>query len=230
MTTKTAPKPSDAAVAVFKKEAGVLVTSAPQGVSSIAPEDLMLPQILLMHGQSQMVQKEKKQIGTFVNSLTKKSYESVEFVPLGYTKWIEGLRNEGEEVVVEFKTFDPFDTRLEGRDFFWKDGEKPTARAVAQYICMVEGKPALLQFQGTSYTASKKLNTFIVLSEKDIYANKYKLTSGTRENKKNKTYWYKDVELIAALDGDELAQAAKMFEAFGKKVTAVDHVEEEATT
>lgn len=201
----------------------VMVRSeTPRGLERADQEDLTLPRILLMQGQSKLVQDKGKKVGTFVNSLSEEGYDSVNFTPVVFSKYYVGVRWQGTQRIFEFRTFDKNDPRLADRLWFRDGDERATAETTMSFICLIDGKPAIIDFTGMSLDGAKKLVTLATLSKKDLWCNSYKLASAKKTNKSGQVFFVKDVEPIAEVDdADVLQQAEKLYHSFGAKVEAL---------
>ena len=223
--TKTAAKPTAAALATFKpKNELANIPADNRGAERVTNEDLILPKILLMQGLSKMVQEKGKVAGQFVNSLTEATLENTEFVPVVYTKFFNVVEWQmvGGKMKQNFlfRTFDPSDDRLVGKRLFNSAEGKAEVETVMNFLSLINGQPCIIPFSKTSTRAGQKLLTFQKLSKQALFANKYKLVAVKQTNDQG-TFYVKDVQLVGPIAGDELAEAEAAYSSFAPKAEVV---------
>src|SRR5258708_2150463 len=162
----------------------MLLPPGPRGLERADQEDLTLPRVLLMQGQSKLVQDKGKKVGSFVNSLSEESFDALNFIPVVFSKYYTGVKWDGTTRIFEFRTFDKSDPRLSDRLWFRDGDDRATAETTMSFISLIEGKPAIIDFTGMSLDGGKKLVTLATLSKKDLWMNAYKLLSAKKTNKK----------------------------------------------
>lgn len=182
--------------------------------------DLVLPHLLLMQGLSKLVAQAGKRLGTFVNSMTLKDYAAVEFVPVVYMKYFDGLKPVGNKMEFEFRTYDKADARLKGRRFF-ADREtkaKANVNTTMAFIALVDGMPVIIPFNKKSYAAGKKLYTMWKFSNLPLFATKYKLLAKSETNDQG-TFFVKDLEVVGPASDQDLLRAHEIYKSYASKVT-----------
>lgn len=233
--TKTAAKPSAAAVAVFapKNEEKALAVIDNRGAERVTNEDLILPKVLLMQGLSKMVESHGKVAGQFVNSLTEQTLTNLEFIPMIYSKFFNVVEwakvNGKDKSTFLFRTFDANDQRLVGKRMFNSDKGKAEVETVLNFLSLMDGQPCIIPFSKTSTRGGQKLLTFQKLSKQALFANKYKLVAVKQTNDSG-TFYVKDVQLIGPIEGDELAEAESAYSSFAPKAEAVQAAAESEET
>lgn len=213
---------TDNPLATITMRPGTVVTvgqGVPAGLENVEADDLILPHLLLMQGQSKLVQNKGKTVGKFVNSLTEEQYDSVEFIPVVYSRYFNVYRYEGkpEQKVFEFRTSDKEDRRLDHKRWFREEEDKAEIQTVRSFIGLISGKPIVVDFKSPSdLDGGKKLLTFAKLSGIALYGNKYKIIAKLKQFEKSSVF-IKDVEPAGAATADELAAAAAVSHAFVSK-------------
>lgn len=201
----------------------------PAGLENVEADDLILPHLLLMQGQSKLVQGKGKAVGSFVNSLTEETYPEVIFVPVVYSRYFNVSRFEGkpEQKVFEFRTSDKNDPRLAGRRWFREDEAKAEIQTVRSFIGLVNGSPIVVSFKSPSdLDGGKKLLTFAKLSNGALYAGKYKIISKLKQFEKSSVF-IKDVEPAGDVTPQEYAMAEQIQASFGSKLDLAHEAEAE---
>lgn len=195
---------------------------APRGLEDIGQEDLLIPKIILLQHNSNLVKKDGKKPGTFINGTTMKDYgANVEFIPVKAQKYYDMLKQEGTRMVFEARTYDANDPRLKGRRFF-RDGDvKANANSVMSFLCIIEGQPALIAFKVSGYKAGKKLASQAKMKGEDLFAFKYRLVFKTEQGDGND--WYvQDVEEMGRATEMEFKQAEQAYDALSGKMKDID--------
>lgn len=213
MTTETQQKP-EAEVPALQAEA--------LGLEDITPNDLVLPHIILTQSLSKFVTEEKFPVGVYVNTLSKKIYESVEILPFKATKYINLLQPKGDKMVFEARVQEG-DARTTGRRFFPEKTESGTKKANAQSViailCLVEGQPAIMTFSKTSYTAGKELLTMATLASGAFWKRKY--TLAPKKVTGEYTYYISTVKDAGASTTAEWNAASKLYTSMASKAKEV---------
>lgn len=195
------------------------------GIISVDREDVVLPHLLLMQPMSDMVTGEGKQIGTFVNSLTKESFPEALFTPVVYSKFFNIYRLNGKKTEYDCRVFNKNDERLKGKRFY-PEGDLPAeVEAVMSYICLINLQPVVIQFSKSSTSGGKKLATLASLSRNSLWANSYKLKSIKVSNDRG-TYFIKDVEPSGPTTTDAMAMADDLYSAYGDRAGKVTDASE----
>lgn len=202
------------------------------GSENISAKDFIIPKILLMQGQSTFVTEGTAMVGQLVDSVSrellggrwgKDNDKPVSFIPFyTFKTWIESeKRGERFEYVRQI----PMDARNEDLPLEFTDDGKVMRRdrAINVYVLlpsMIEkGEgiiPYIISFRRTSYTAGKKLSTFIAKLadfKQPAAAKNFKLTVLQRE-KDNSKYGVFDIEML----GDTQAAHKKVAFDWYKKV------------
>lgn len=224
--------PMEAENAVVKKPDvphELVKARVPAGLENVEADDLILPHLLLMQGQSKLVQGKGKTVGSFVNSLTEQTYSEVVLIPVVYNRYFNVYRYEGkpEQKIFEFRTTKKDDSRLVGRRWFREDEDKAEVQTVRSFIGLINGSPIVVDFKSPSdLDGGKKLLTFAKLSNGALYAGKYKITSKLKTFEKSSVF-IKDVEPAGDVTPEEYALAEQIQAAFGAK-TIIDPVSEPA--
>ena len=195
---------------------------APRGLEDIGQEDLLIPKIILLQHNSNLVKKDGKKPGTFINGTTMKDYgKSLEFVPVKAQKYYDMLKQNGTRMVFEARTYDANDPRLKGRRFF-RDGDiKANANSVMSFLCIIEGLPALIAFKVSGYKAGKKLASQAKMKGEDLFAFKYRLVFKSETGDDND--WYvMDVEEVGRATETEFKQAEQAYDAMAGRMKDID--------
>lgn len=203
---------------------------APRGLEEIGQEDLLIPKIILLQHNSNLVKKDGRKPGTYFNGTTNTELgESVEFVPVKAQKYYDMLKLEGTRMKFEARTYDANDPRLEGRRFF-RDGElKANAQSVMSFLCVIDGKPVIIAFKSTGYKTGKKLASIAKLKGEDLFAFKYKLTVKTESGDEN-DWFVMDVEEVGRVSENEFLQAEQAYNSLSGKLKDIDSHEGAAAT
>ncbi len=173
----------------------MLLPPGPRGLERADQEDLTLPRVLLMQGQSKLVQDKGKKVGSFVNSLSEESFDALNFIPVVFSKYYTGVKWDGTTRIFEFRTFDKSDPRLSDRLWFRDGDDRATAETTMSFISLIEGKPAIIDF----------------------------MLSAKKTNKKGQVFFVKDVEPLGVdISQDATDQAEKLYASFGAKVEALN--------
>jgi len=219
----------------------MLLPPGPRGLERADQEDLTLPRVLLMQGQSKLVQDKGKKVGSFVNSLSEESFDALNFIPVVFSKYYTGVKWDGTTRIFEFRTFDKSDPRLSDRLWFRDGDDRATAETTMSFISgpheIMKATPrfgvgsprsrlidsGFIDFTGMSLDGGKKLVTLATLSKKDLWMNAYKLLSAKKTNKKGQVFFVKDVEPLGVdISQDATDQAEKLYASFGAKVEALN--------
>lgn len=184
---------------VTKKETAVMPVSMfsteELGGFAIDSQDLLMPSLLLMQGQSQIVADGKAAIGDIVNSVTFKvlgnKTKPFSFIPLDYKKFYLKMDASGPKPVrLEKIPFKPEHASLPYENVI--DGKKIRHAASFDFYVLCEedlnagfGMPCCLSFKGMSRQTGKKLlNNFTELIQKKMHPSSYtfELVSEQRRN------------------------------------------------
>lgn len=219
-------KPSDAlAIPVARHE--LSKSKIPAGLENVEADDLILPRLLTMQGQSKLVldRSKKKNVGDFVNSLTEQTYEDVVFIPVVYSRYFNVYRYEGtgdrQQQVFEFRTEDKNDERFADKRWFRDGDDKAEIQTVRSFIGLVDGQPIVISFKSPSdLDGGKKLLTYAKLANSALFAHKYRITSKLKPFKKTSVY-VKEVEPAGDVTPEEYALAEQIQKSFGSKTAIV---------
>lgn len=227
------PKPSDAAVTVFApKDKTIAVARAQPGLENVEPEDLILPRLLTMQGQSKLVldRSKKKNVGDFINSLTEETIADVVFIPVVYSRYFNAYRYEGrgddQQQIFEFRTENKEDPRFGDKRWFRDGDEKAEIQTVRSFIGLIEGQPIVISFKSPSdLDGGKKLLTYAKLANSALYSHKYRITSKLKQFKKTSVY-VKEVEPAGDVTPEEYAEAQRIMKSFASKATTIASAED----
>lgn len=209
---------------IARVETTELTTAVGRGLESGKPEDLLLPRIILMQAQSKFVVDEGKKPGTFVNSITKEEYPTLEFVPIIMTKYWDVLKPDGTKMVFDYRVTSEADQRLTDKRFFNDGEDKANVNTVMAFISLVNDTPAIVTFTKTNYKTGKKLYTMARVAKGDLFSNSYKLIS-KKETRNDNTYFVSDVEPLGHVSDEVLKVAEGYYETFKERIKEINTVE-----
>lgn len=183
--------------------------------TNISKDDLVLPRIELLQGQSPAVTDGDHKPGELVNSITKERLpEDLKIIPILVEKNFIKWRPREEGGGIDYRTNDPYDPRVV-EDTKWHGDEKPVCTAYLNFLCLIEGQdmPIVLSFCNTSYQSGRKLLTLAKMAGGDIFNRKYRLTAIKRQNQYG-TFYVFGVENAGAATAEERQHAENLFETF----------------
>ena len=204
-------------------------------------EDLLLPRAMLLQALSPQVVDgvEGCRPGLVINSITNEVLPEVFISIFKYTEFLkfnprdskaEGFDPAYDAGALIWRTNDPADPRT-AECKFGKDGSKPTAMKVMNFLCLFPGvpMPIILGFSKTSYKAGKKLISLAQFSGGDMFSRKYSLKTKQAESNGNKYFIY-EVGLVGKTNQDEFKAAEALYQSFrGKDLQVHEPIAEEVT-
>mgnify|MGYP001585176956 CR=1 FL=1 len=212
------------ATAEPKQHALQQVSGQAYGLEEVEPSDLSLPYLILTQGLSKFVTQEDHKVGVFVNTLSKKEFATVDFIPFKLSKYINLLKPEGGKMVFEARATDDNDPRLAGRRFFaeGKGDSRIAANAtsIIAILALVNGEPAVIKFAKSGYKTGKDLLTMAKMSGGAFWSHKYQL-GAKKETKGENTFYVPTVKDLGATSEDEQAPAWAMYNNFADKAKNV---------
>lgn len=218
-------------------------------------EDLIIPRAMLIQNTPPKTVTIDKKIcppGTVINNLTALPLKTDErggifFIPVIVgRKWIrfnaverslaDGTPNplfnsDFEEGAKIWESRDPRDPRVIEEGAWGKDGEKPLATKILEFLCIVEGEemPLVLSFSKTSFKAGKQLVSMAQYSGKDdLFSMKYRLQAKEEKNDKKQEFYSLAVSKVGPVTDEEFRHAEDLYESFSGKDIKI-HGEEEET-
>ncbi len=198
---------------------------AQYGLEDATADDMELPHWILTQALSKFVTEEGYPVGFFVNTLSKKKAEFIEFIPFKMTKYVKLLKAEGGRMKYEGRVTDESDERLKGRRYFpTKDGQgnviRPNAESVIAILALVDGSPAILKFSKTSHRAGKEIITMAKMAGGNFWDFKYKL-SAKKNTGDSGSYYTQQVSQLGGTTEEDRAVAWKYYGAMAGKAAAV---------
>lgn len=209
---------ADKALAKAASTAVAKPSDSPRGFENEDPSDLLLPRIELLQGLSPAVQQGKGKAGEIVNQISKQPLSTDIIIPIAmhrkYIKWIP--RDEGGGI--EYQTNDRNDPRVKEDTKWGAHGEKPSCTAYMNFLVLLEGStlPIVLSFAMTNYNTGKKLYTLCKMTGKDMWMNRYKLSSLSRTNKMG-TWHVFEVDEAGKTEEREFVIAEQLYHAFASR-------------
>ena len=208
--------------------------NAPDGFEDLdAAEDIKMPRLQVLHSTSKMVENQKGVLGELVNSISKENFgATVEFIALflfkSRVKFIIGkglvLSSRDNHIVdVGLEQYEryigknveevPHDQNPEVAAINWDGRNPPSFSLVYNFMVLLSGKrvkefPMCLSFMKTAESTAKDFLGQSRLSNEDIYARVYKLSS-TKESNDKGTFAVPKIEFVRRCDDDEYAIAKK---------------------
>jgi hypothetical protein len=203
MTSKEVAKKAEAALANIEDD--VLYG----GFDDITTDELSIPRILITQALSDAVEEGKATAGQYYNTMTHKTWDTLEFVVLRKTNTFNYSMRNGqrfewkyEEPATNIKSYD--------REFTDEDGNDWQKDLTFNYfiipVCDFDAAaipfPCMVSLKRTSIRAAKSLNTMIkqvVTARQPVFGTTFKLTTKKIENDKGK-FFVADIEPGKALD------------------------------
>lgn len=230
-------------VATMQKTAVALADDVPEGAwgtENVSAKDIIIPKILLMQGQSSFVTEGIAMVGQLIDSVSKEVLGGawgkdknvpVEFIPFyTFRTWVESRKNgekfdfvrqvpmtaSNEDLPVEF---------TEGNDVMRRD------RCINVYALLPRDLeagagyiPYVISFRRTSFTAGKKLSSFLSkLADfgKPAAAKIFRINVLDKENDKGKFKIF-DIEQVSDTPKEYMAQAYKWYKKVQTSAVKVD--------
>jgi len=182
---------------------------------NISKDDLLLPRVELLQGQSPVVLDGKRKAGEIVNSISKEPLpEDLKIIPVlvekNFIRWKPREQGGG----IEYRTKNPYDPRVM-EDTKWHGDEKPKCTAYLNFLCFIEGQdmPIVVSFCNTSYQTGRKLLTLSKMEGGDIFNRKFRLGALKRENKYGIFYIF-TVENAGSTNSEERSKAESLLTVF----------------
>lgn len=182
---------------------------------NLSNEDLLLPRVELLQGQSPAVLEGTHKAGELVNSISKDPMpEDMKIIPILVEKNFIRWKPRDEGGGIEYRTKDATDPRVQ-EDTKWHGEEKPKCTAYLNFLCMVEGEdmPIVVSFCNTSYQAGRKLLTLGKMAGGDIFNRKYRLGAQKRQNQYGIFYVF-TVENAGSTTDEERSAAEALYKVF----------------
>jgi hypothetical protein len=220
-----------------------VVGSAPAGAwgsENISAKDFIIPKILLMQGQSSFVTEGSAMVGQLVDSVSREllggkwgrdNDKPLNFIPFyTFRTWVE---NEKKGDKFEYVRQLPMDAANEDLPLEYKDGDKIMRRdrCINVYVLLpeqLEAKqgilPYVISFRRTSYTAGKKLSTFLgKLADFNLpaAAKNFKLSVLQKENDLGKFCTF-DVEMLKDSKPEHMSVAYEWYKRVKNSTVKVD--------
>jgi hypothetical protein len=170
----------------------------------VSGDDILISRVLLMQGQSKLVEEEKASPGQIVGSLEAdvlaKSGETIEIIPFHRHKSFRLFKDQpggGKPLFVKEVPYDVKTAQWEKNKVreVEEDGEKLMCFITWNYYVLlanqIEGLPRMLSFSSTNFKMGKKLTTFTVEAKKaglQLPFKTYKI--GCEKTKNEKGNWF----------------------------------------
>ena len=214
---------------IVKTEEHALALTRPKGLEERSlKEDLIIPRAKLFHGlPSERDEFPNGQPGQVLNSITQEVLPAT-FVPfMKFYQWIRwNPRNTkdpnfnpefgpGDAV---WKSFNPYDERVQREGAFGPNGEAPLATKYISFIVKFDGvdMPVVLGFSKTSIRAGKQLLTTLEYLKCPIWHRKFKL--GTRKEQGDAgSYYVYTIAPEGESDADSRETCGAWYEGFKAK-------------
>jgi hypothetical protein len=218
--TQTSTKKAAALPVTMAKTDIALAPQGAWGSENVSSKDLIIPKILVMQGLSEAVSEGKAAIGDMIDSVSGEKIgnkaNAVPFIPFyTFKTWIESVKKGDKYEYIRQIPMDatnedlPVEYQVDGA-MYRRD------RCINCYVLLPTTLdsnggviPYLISFRRTSYTAGKKLSTFIAkLSDANqpAAAKNFALSVETKKNDKG-TYMAFNVEPLEATKPEHLKVA-----------------------
>jgi hypothetical protein len=250
MAEKTLVKKQDTAIELPQDLKGTW--GATKGIDT---SDIKIPRLLLMQGQSQLVQHEKAMQGAIVRSTTDEVLadkgKSVEFIPLMYFKTWMIFKRVG--LKFEYQAFEPFNVDNKDLPLTWIDGNTEYRRdKVLNFYVLLPNDiekelvalkkaaageipdtdmcllPCLISFRRTSYSAGKDITSHFAKADHfgvSPATKVFALGSELQKNENNAYHVYR-VDKSRLTTLEELKVCKTWYDTISKVNVVVDAPEE----
>jgi len=216
--------------------------------SETLSQDILIPKILLMQATSQLVQKEKAEVGALVNSVTgkklgsarEKDFSPVALIPIKIQNiWIQYENLSGQ---LEYRGTIPRTKQNEGLPTEWEEnGVKWRRDRTINLFCLLEKDlqedfpmPYVIAFKRTSFTAGRFISTHF--SKCDMarqmgkvippFATTFKICGEKKSNEQNTWYAFSFGEDTVKTSEQGMALASQWEKTLRSKAVTIDDSDE----